>query len=79
MNNEIQISNGVHMARIAAVAFLGFVASTAGCVATINYDDNKAIVKMVANGADPISAKCAIRPQDSSPVCAISASRKLGR
>lgn len=76
MSESKSISDDVRMARVAATAFLGVVLSIGGCAATNNYTDNAAIVAMVEKGADPIAAKCAIRPSDTAPVCALVAARK---
>lgn len=53
------------------------IAATSGCTLSMNYQDNSAIESMVKSGADPLDAFCAVRQQNSSPVCSIRAAEKL--
>lgn len=55
------------------IVILGLVlvcCAMASCTATVSKDDNKAMVEMVKNGADPIAAKCAVKGSAGSE-CAI--------
>lgn len=49
-------------------AVLGFSA----CTAKINKDDNDAMIQMVARGASPIQARCAVKPNERDPSCVAS-------
>lgn len=76
MSEQKLISDEVRGWRILGGCFVAFVACTSGCVATNNWNDNRAVVALVEKGADPMAAKCAIRPNDSAPACALVAAKK---
>ena len=61
--------------RIIATAVVLIIACFSGCTALTNIKDNNAIVAMVEKGADPIKAKCAIRPDDRGIVCGIAVTK----
>lgn len=48
-----------------SVILLMVVASIAGSCSYVNYTDDRAIAEMVAKGADPIAAGCAINMNSS--------------
>jgi hypothetical protein len=56
------------------IGVCAFAALVSGCNGMINYQDNTAIVEMVAKGADPLDAQCAVKEQNSS--CFIRAATK---
>ena len=76
MSDTSMVSDEVRGWRILGGCFVAAVASVSGCVATNNYNDNRAVVELVEKGADPMAAKCAIRPNDSAPSCVFVAARK---
>lgn len=47
--------------KIMVYGILGFTSIIASCSSIQNYQDNASIVEMVAKGADPIRAACAVR------------------
>lgn len=57
--------------KYSVIGICSVIASFGGCTATINYHDNQAIVAMVEKGADPIKAKCAIRPNSADHACVL--------
>ena len=63
-------------ARIVAVAVVLSISVMAGCVATGNIADNKAITQMVASGADPLASRCAIRPEEKPNICVVLAAKR---
>ena len=62
--------------KIVMAAICTVVALFGGCTGTINYQDNAAMVEMVAKGADPQDARCAIKGEQQSGSCAIRAASK---
>ena len=62
--------------KIVMVAICTAVALIGGCNGTINYQDNAAMVEMVANGADPQDARCAVKGEQQSATCGIRAATK---
>lgn len=63
--------------KIFAIAFCFVIATSAGCVGVVNHQDNEAINSLVASGADPQDAQCAIKNSGSNnEVCAIRAATK---
>lgn len=52
------------------------VLSIGACTTTVNYQDNKAIEKLVSLGANPLDAKCAIRGEaERSTACTVRATQ----
>lgn len=66
------------LAIILPVSVCLIVACFSSCTVQINKADNNAITEMVKNGADPISAKCAVKGEGSSESCVISAMKQSG-
>lgn len=55
----------VNLWRTAAIAMVAIVLVTAGCTA----NDTAAIKQMVADGANPIDAMCALNGSSNNPQC----------
>lgn len=60
--------------KIIGVSICVTSAVISGCNGTLNYQDNNAIVEMVAKGADPLDARCSIK-QDPT-LCTLRAATK---
>lgn len=65
--------------RLLLTALLGGTAILVGgigsCVGVVNHQDNVAMTAMVKNGTDALSAKCAIKGEGASGMCAIIAAK----
>lgn len=60
---------------------LGCVAILVGgigsCTCVVNHQDDIVMAQMVEHGADPLSAKCAVKGEGQSGACAIIAARAV--
>ena len=45
-------------------------------VSSVNITDTRAIVKLVLDGADPIAARCSVKGDGYSPMCAVYAAKR---
>lgn len=67
--------NDVRVWKIVATSVCVLIVSMGGCGSIINIQDNNAMIKMVADGADPLDAKCAVKGYGTLP-CLIRAATK---
>lgn len=71
------MNESVYCTKICLIGACVFTALCGGCITTLNYQDNAAIIKMTENGSSPQDAACAIHASsERDGICVVIATHK---